>query len=83
MPKIGEAIKNLMSERNLSYYGILTNYPDKSTGEYKKEVLLFNDNRHVQVDAFDKFVDHLDLHEGFKLGNRVNNFDENIKVIMW
>ena len=35
-----------MDERNLSYYGILTNYPDKSTGEYKKEVLLFNDSRH-------------------------------------
>ena len=42
---MAEAIKQLITERNLSYYGILTNYPDKSTGEYKKEVMLFNDSR--------------------------------------
>ena len=46
LPNIGGAVKKLMDERNLSYYGILTNYPDKITGEYKKEVLLFNDCRH-------------------------------------
>ena len=46
LPNIGVAIKKLMNERNLSYYGILTNYLDKSTSEYKKEVLLFNDSRH-------------------------------------
>ncbi len=83
LPNIGIAVKHLMDERNLSYYGILTNYPDKSTGEYKKEVLLFNDSRHQEVDAFDEFVAHLDSHEGFKLNNRVNSFEKNEKVIMW
>ncbi len=72
-----------MDERNLSYYGILTNYLDKSTSEYKKEVLLFNDSRHSQVDGFDDFVDHLDAHDGFKLNNRVNSFEKNEKIIMW
>ena len=83
LPHIGEAIKKLMDERNLSYYGILTNYLDKSTSEYKKEVLLFNDSRHSQVDAFDDFVAHLEAHDGFKLNNRVNTFEKNEKIIMW
>ena len=46
IPKMKEAMKRLMDERGLSFYGILTNYLDKSSGEYKKEILLFSDQRH-------------------------------------
>ena len=72
-----------MDERNLSFYGILTYYFDKNSGEIKKEILLFNDGRHEQVDSFDEFVAHLDAHEGYKLQNRVIKLENNEKIVMW
>ena len=42
-PKMREAMRNLMDERGLSFYGILTNYLDKNSGEYKREILLYTD----------------------------------------
>lgn len=63
-----EAIKTLLSERSLAYYGILTNCRERDSGEYRKEVLLFTPN--PSKDRFTDFVKHLDSHEGFKLSNR-------------
>jgi hypothetical protein len=57
------AIITLLKERNLAYYGILTNCRDSSNGEYRKEVLLFSPN--PQNDKFLEFSAHLNGHEGF------------------
>jgi hypothetical protein len=57
------AMKSLMDERGLSFYGILTNYLDKPTGEYKKEILLYTDQRHESNDNFDNLVQCLNQNE--------------------
>ncbi len=57
------AMKSLMDERGLSFYGILTNYLDKLTGEYKKEIFLYTDQRHESNDNFDNLVQCLNQNE--------------------
>jgi hypothetical protein len=72
----------LMLERGLAYYGILTNCFDKTTGEYMKEVLLYKPSA-VADHCFTDFVSHLDNHDGFKLHDKnLINSDDGL-VVMW
>lgn len=50
------AMQELLTNKNLSYYGILTNCRDASTGEYRKEVLLFHPNESIITDCFMEFT---------------------------
>ena len=83
IPKMKEAMKRLMDERGLSFYGILTNYLDKSSGEYKKEILLFSDQRHQSHDNFDNFVQCMGANEGYQLRNQTNLIENDDKIVHW
>jgi hypothetical protein len=60
------AIRPLLEQKGLSYYGILTNC--RESGEYRKEVFLYAP--HPERDGFAEFVQLLNSHEGFKLHDR-------------
>lgn len=56
LPSMKAAMRDLMTERGLAYYGILTNYLDKAANAYSKEILLYSDGRGAAFDAFSDFV---------------------------
>lgn len=42
MDSMIQSMSELINKRKLAYYGILTNCRDSTTGEYKKELLLYH-----------------------------------------
>jgi len=60
----------------------LTNCRDSTTGEYRKEVLLYHPHPESQ-DRFTSFTAYLDTHEGFKLHDKVVVLDKEARMIKW
>lgn len=78
---VAGTIRQLIKERSLAYYGILTNCRDSATGDYKKEVLLLTNN--PESDSFADFVHQLHTHEGFQLHDRQDLVHEGSTIVSW
>lgn len=75
----------LMKERNLGMFSIVTNYPDEHKN-YHRELLVY-ENPHIYSGddlKFEELVKHLDQHQGYQLrGKEVIEQTNKSKIQQW